>query len=93
MWALNGGITLLLTLDQPENVVKRNGSQDQPTQSTSFQLSSIVGLSGLIMLDSALQENTFSNTHLDKVCCGNGLVGARMKCLSQLILKGNLRRQ
>ena len=43
MWALNGGITLLLTLDQPENVVKRNDALGQPTQSISFQLSSIVG--------------------------------------------------
>ena len=59
MWALNGGVTLLLTLDQPENVVKRNDVLQQATQSTSFQLSSIVGLYDLLTLDSALQEKYF----------------------------------
>ena len=60
MWALDGGSTPLLTLDQPENVVKRNDALDQATQSTSFQLSSIVGLWDAITLDSALQEKYFS---------------------------------
>ena len=32
LFAINQGLTLLLTLDQPENVVKRNDANGQPTQ-------------------------------------------------------------
>ena len=59
LFAINQGLTLLLTLDQPENVVKRNDANNQPTQSTSFQLSAIVGLWDSITLDSALQNKYF----------------------------------
>ena len=59
LWALSGGITLLLTLDQAESVVKLNDPEGNPTQSTSFQLSAIVGLWDAITLDSALQERYF----------------------------------
>ena len=59
LWALNGGIALLLTLDQAENVVKVNDANNQPGQSSSFQLSAIVGLWDAITLDSALQERYF----------------------------------
>ena len=50
---------MLLTLDAPENVVKRNDVDNQATQSTSFQLSAIVGLWDAISLDSSLQERYF----------------------------------
>ena len=59
LWAINQGLTLLLTLDQPENVVKRSDANGNPTQSTSFQLSATVVLYGVITLDSALQEKYF----------------------------------
>ena len=59
LFAINNGITLLLTLDQPENVVKQNDAFGNPTQSTSFQLSSIVGLWDSITLDSELQNRYF----------------------------------
>ena len=59
LWALSGGINLLLTLDQAEAVVKQNDANGNATQSISFQLSAIVGLADLITLDSALQEKYF----------------------------------
>ena len=59
MWAINQGITLLLTLDQPGNVVMRNDGAGNPTQSTSLQLSAIVGLWDAITLDRSLQERYF----------------------------------
>ena len=57
VWAINQGLASLLTLGQPGNVVKRNYANGAPTQSTSFQLSAIVGLFDAIAVDSALQEN------------------------------------
>ena len=54
-----GGITLLLTLDSAEAVVKVNDANNQPEQSSSFQLSAIVGLWDAITLDSSLQEMYF----------------------------------
>ena len=59
LFAINQGLSLLLTLDQPENVVKRNDSNGNPTQSTNYQLSAIVGLWDSISLDSALQNKYF----------------------------------
>ena len=60
LFAINQGLSLLLTLDQPENVVKRvNDIDGQPTQSTKYQLSAIVGLWDSITLDSALQNRYF----------------------------------
>ena len=81
LWAINQGITLLLTLDQPENVVMRNDAAGNPTQSTSFQLSAIVGLYGMITLDSSLQENTSSSWHMDNPSCGVDPNGGHTKYL------------
>ena len=64
LWAINQGITLLLTLDQPDNCVKRNDANGQPTQSTSFQLSAIVGLWDAITLGSAPSREIFSATSI-----------------------------
>ena len=82
LFAINQGLSLLLTLDQPENAVKRaNDIDGQPTQSTNYQLSAIVGLWDSITLDSALQTSILNNSHLDSHYCGRDLNGILKKCL------------